>query len=129
MKFDPENMKIRICKKCEGLGSVPKPDGAYETCPECEGAGRVLVKTLASELPLGSLGGDTPFDEETMKVKVCKVCDGLGSFAEGGEERECGECNGTGRVVVQKIVTEYRMRHLEEYSANRREDGMTRAGG
>lgn len=117
MNFDPENMKIHICKKCKGLGSLLNSDDTYVKCPECEGTGRILVKTLVNELPLGSLGEDTPFDEETMKVKVCKVCNGLGSFTEGGEECECGECNGTGRVIEQKIVSEYRLRHLEEFKA------------
>lgn len=113
MEFDPENMKIRICKKCKGLGFGVDLRGNRFPCPECTGTGRVVVKTLKEEFTLDSLGRNLPFDRETMKVRVCKSCGGLGSVGFGDAERECADCHGTGRVVEQKILTEYQLRHVD----------------
>ena len=115
MQFDPEEMKIKICKKCKGLGSGVDIKGNRFTCSECTGTGRILVKTTKSEFPLGALNDNLSFDEETMNVTICKACGGLGSINYGDEERECADCNGTGRIVEQKIVSEYQLHHLDEF--------------
>lgn len=113
MEFDSENMKIRICKKCRGLGFGIDLKGSRFNCPECSGTGRIIVKTLKEEFTLDSLGGNLRFDRETMKVRVCKSCGGLGSVSYGAEERECADCHGTGRIVEQKILTEYQLHHVD----------------
>ena len=55
MEFDPETMKIHICKKCKGLGFGIDLKGNRFTCSECTGTGRILVKTLKEEFTLDSL--------------------------------------------------------------------------
>ena len=37
MEFDPETMKIHICKKCKGLGFGIDLKGNRFTCSECTG--------------------------------------------------------------------------------------------
>lgn len=113
MQFDPETMKIHVCKKCRGLGFGVDLKGARFNCCECGGTGRILVKTLKEEFTLGSLGENLSFDRETMKVRVCKSCGGLGRIRYGAEERECGDCHGAGRFVEQTITTEYQLRHVD----------------
>ena len=113
MEFDPENMKIHICKKCKGLGFGIDLKGNRFKCAECGGTGRILIKTLKDEFTLDSLNENLSFDKETMKVRVCKSCGGLGSINYGTEERQCEDCNGTGRIVEQKIVTEYQLHHVD----------------
>ena len=113
MEFDPETMKIHICKKCKGLGFGIDLKGNRFTCSECTGTGRILVKTLKEEFTLDSLSENLSFDKETMKVRVCKSCGGLGSINYGTEERECEDCHGTGRIIEQKILTEYQLHHVD----------------
>ncbi len=113
MDFDPENMKIRICKKCKGLGFGLDLKGNRFNCGECSGDGRIVVRTLKNEFSLDQLGEHLSFDKETMKIRVCKSCDGLGSINLGSEERECKDCGGSGRIIEQRIVTEYQLHHLE----------------
>ena len=113
MEFDPETMKIHICKKCKGLGFGVDLKGNRFKCVECSGTGRILVKTLKEEFTLDSLSENLSFDKETMKVRVCKSCGGLGSISYGTEDRECEDCHGTGRIVEQKILTEYQLHHVD----------------
>ena len=113
MEFDPETMKIHICKKCKGLGFGIDLKGNRFTCSECTGTGRILVKTLKEEFTLDSLSENLSFDKETMKVRVCKSCGGLGRINYGTEERECEDCHGTGRIIEQKILTEYQLHHVD----------------
>ena len=110
MEFDPETMKIHICKKCKGLGFGIDLKGNRFNCSECNGTGRILVKTLKEEFTLDSLSENLSFDKETMKVRVCG---GLGSINYGVEERECEDCHGTGRIIEQKILTEYQLHHVD----------------
>ena len=113
MEFDPETMKIKTCKKCKGLGFGVDLKGNRFDCSECQGTGRIVVKTLKNEFPLGSLGENLSFDKETMKVRICKSCSGLGSINFGSEDRDCVDCHGTGRIIEQKIVTEYQLQHVD----------------
>jgi len=108
-------MKVKVCKKCKGLGFGTDLKGNHFKCSECDGAGRVVAKTLEEEFTLDSLNENLSFDEETMKIIVCKSCGGLGSINYGTEERECEDCHGHGRIIKQKIVTEYRMHHIEGF--------------
>ena len=113
MEFDPEIMKIRVCKKCKGLGFGIDLKGNRFTCSECGGTGRIIVKTLRSQFTLGSLNENLSFDRETMKIRVCKSCGGLGSVNYGNEERDCQDCGGTGRIIEQRILTEYQLKDID----------------
>lgn len=113
MEFDPETMKIKTCKKCKGLGFGVDLAGNRFECTECNGTGRIVVKTLKNEFTLDSLSENLSFDKETMKVRVCKSCGGLGTINYGTEERDCVDCHGTGRIIEQKIVTEYQLHHFD----------------
>ena len=114
MKFDPETMKVKLCKKCKGLGYGIDLRGKRFKCSECSGTGRVVEKTLKDEYLMDELSDAASFDKETMKVVICKTCAGLGSitFVNGGEQ-ECRECNGHGRYIEQKITTEYQLHNVE----------------
>lgn len=116
MKYDPDSMKVKLCKKCKGLGFALGKTGEKFPCPECSGTGRVIERNIKNEFSLDDLGENLSYDGETMKVKVCKSCNGLGSFVYGPDDtRDCEDCGGTGRVVLQQIITEYQLHHLEEF--------------
>lgn len=119
MRFDPETMKIRVCKKCKGLGFGIDLKGRRFTCAECSGTGRVIEKTLKEEFGMDDLVDSASFDRETMKVVICKSCGGLGSISYGAEEHECQDCNGHGRIIEQKIITEYQLHHVEGIIENK----------
>lgn len=113
MEFDPENMKIRICKKCKGLGFGQDLKGNKFKCAECGGSGRIVVRTMKNEFSMNELNDNLHFDKETMKVHVCKSCDGMGTVNYGSETRDCTDCGGTGRIIEQRIVTEYQLHHID----------------
>lgn len=113
MEFDPDTMKVKICKKCKGLGFATDLQGGRIKCSDCDGTGRIILKTLKNDFSLTSLGEHLSFDPETMKIRVCKSCGGLGSINYGTEERDCADCNGTGRIIAQTIKTEYRLHHID----------------
>ena len=116
MKYDPETMKVRLCKKCKGLGFSIGITGQKFGCPECGGSGRILLKVIKDDFALEELNDTRDFNKETMKVRVCKSCAGLGRFIYGPDDsRACQECDGTGRIVEEEISTEYQLRHLEEF--------------
>lgn len=111
MKYDPDTMKIKLCKACKGLGSIITKTGEHIKCDECTGTGRLVVKTLKSMIDFDSVNDQVSFDEECMKVKVCKECLGLGDLPNG---LKCRECHGTGRLIEQAIATDYQMHHLDD---------------
>lgn len=113
MKFDPETMKVKLCKKCKGLGYGIDLRGSRFKCAECSGTGRVVEKTLKEEFGMDDLVDNASFNRETMKVVICKSCGGLGSISYGAEEHECQDCDGHGRIIEQKIITEYQLHHVE----------------
>lgn len=113
MQFDPETMKIHVCKKCRGLGFGVVLKGSRFTCCECGGTGRPLTKTVKNLFTLEGLDENLSFGKETMKVRVCRSCGGLGRINYGVEERECGDCRGAGRIIEQAVTTEYRLRHVD----------------
>ena len=48
------------------------------------------------------------FNEETMSVKLCKECKGLGHFPTDTGWKKCPTCGGTGRIILEKHDLEYR---------------------
>lgn len=116
MKYDPETMKVKLCKKCKGLGFSLGINGERYGCPECNGSGRILLKTIKDDFTMDELNENHVFDRETMKVRICKSCSGLGRFVYGPDDsRPCQDCGGTGRIVGQEISTEYPLHHLDEF--------------
>lgn len=115
MIFDPETMKIHICKRCKGLGFGLDLKGNHFICSECGGTGRILVRTIKDEFTLGQIGDDLPFDKDTMNVRICKSCSGIGYVSFGDESRECKDCHGTGRIIEQKVQNEYQLHHLDGF--------------
>ncbi len=117
MIFDPDTMKVIVCRKCKGIGTFGVDvEGNRFTCTECGGTGRILIKTTKTDFPLGSIDENHSFDEETMKVHVCKTCRGLGVVNFGNGNEPCRNCDGAGRIVEQKIQQDYQMRVLDEFN-------------
>lgn len=54
--FDPDSMKIVLCKECKGLGVVEdvseKLSSRGRTCSVCRGYGRLVRQLIKTELPL-----------------------------------------------------------------------------
>lgn len=43
-KYDPDTMKVKLCKECKGLGIVTNPEyGTKEICSACHGQERIVV--------------------------------------------------------------------------------------
>lgn len=43
-KYDPDTMKVKLCKECKGLGVVTNPEyGTKEICSACHGQGRIVI--------------------------------------------------------------------------------------
>lgn len=77
---------VDTCGHCDGKRA--EPGSEVKTCEQCGGAGRVRVVTRTV---LGQMAREA----------VCNVCDGHGETV----ETPCGECNGKGRVRVDRDVT------------------------
>ena len=60
-----------------------------------------------------SLSVGLSFNEATMRVVICKECGGLGTINYLDGERKCENCQGTGRIIEEKITTEYQLHHVE----------------
>ena len=114
--YDPESMKIKICKECKGTG---KSDGG-EVCANCKGTGRIVVRTNATEYQISDIeNNNVDFDPAIMKVKLCKACKGLGFMLDNqGNKIRCMECEGTGRLIKCDPKTELLMSEIEEFSSN-----------
>ena len=65
------------CERCEGMGA--EPGATVETCPACNGAGRVRTQQgfFTMERPCGTCGGQGEYVSEP-----CTRCDGLGQTRE-----------------------------------------------
>ena len=111
--YDPESMKIKICKECKGTGLI---EG--EVCPNCKGTGRIVIRTNESEYQISDIeNGVVDFDKDIMKVKLCKACKGLGfMFDNMGNKIQCNECGGSGRVVKCDPKTELLMSEIAEFN-------------
>lgn len=84
-KYDPDTMKVKLCKECKGLGVVTNPEyGTKEICSACHGQGRIVVKTNETEFSItqidfaadGQLLIKAPQEEETLEEEeeACPSC-------------------------------------------------------
>lgn len=78
--------KLEECPHCKGHGA--KNGTAFETCPDCGGAGRVRFQQ------------NTIFGT-TIREGLCNTCGGTGKKI----KEKCPECAGKGYHRVSKIVT------------------------
>lgn len=54
------------------------------------------------------------FDSNTMKVKICKECKGLGNVQNNyGIWMPCSNCHGQGRIVVKTNETEFSITQID----------------
>lgn len=54
------------------------------------------------------------FDSDTMKVKICKECKGLGNIQNHyGVWAPCPACHGQGRIVVKTNETEFSITQID----------------
>ena len=115
-KYDPESMKIKICKECKGTG---RSEGG-EVCANCKGSGRIVIRTNASEYQISDIENNViTFDKDIMKVKLCKSCKGLGfMFDNQGNKIKCIDCEGSGRIIKCDPKTELLMSEIVEFSSN-----------
>ena len=77
------NVKVK-CDACNGTGSS---DLTYESCPRCNGLGRIRKTT------------QTPFGMQTME-STCSECRGSGKKI----KKPCKKCNGTGEAITRKTI-------------------------
>jgi len=74
------------CAACEGSGA--EPGTGRETCPQCQGSGRMRE--------VSSLGGFGQF----IRTSTCSVCRGQGTIV----QNPCATCLGTGRTRARRGV-------------------------
>jgi molecular chaperone DnaJ len=70
------------CETCSGTGAK---DGKLETCPDCNGAGKVR---RAQRTPFGQF----------VTIVICSNCQGLGKVA----KELCSTCKGMGRITKKR---------------------------
>ena len=78
--------KLQECSHCKGTGA--KSGTAFETCPDCKGAGRVRFQQ------------NTIFGT-TIREGICNTCKGTGKKV----KEKCAECSGKGYSRVNKVVS------------------------
>ena len=78
--------KLEECLHCKGTGA--KDGTAFDTCPDCKGAGRVRFQQ------------NTIFGT-TIREGICNTCKGTGKKI----KEKCPECMGKGYQRVTKTVT------------------------
>lgn len=54
--YDPEEMKIKICRSCKGLGKS-RWGSEQMDCPECGGTGRFVEHKIVTEYRLNEVDG------------------------------------------------------------------------
>ncbi|MFC4405583.1 molecular chaperone DnaJ [Haloarchaeobius iranensis] len=74
------------CDTCEGEGHPPDAD--VETCPECNGQGRV---TRVQQTPLGRV----------QQTQTCRRCEGEGELY----DEQCADCGGDGVVAEEASLS------------------------
>ena len=111
--YDPESMKIKICKECKGTGKIEDHD-----CPNCKGTGRIVIRSNQTEYQISDIENNIiDYDKDIMKVKLCKACKGLGFlFDNTGNKVECTECCGSGRIIKCNPKTELLMSEIKEFN-------------
>lgn len=80
-KTEIEFPREETCKECNGLGA--SSPSKVQTCPTCEGSGRVVQTQLILSV-----------------AKVCPRCNGRGSIV----TDPCKKCNGAGRVKKHRKI-------------------------
>lgn len=73
MPFDYNEMAVKICKNCKGLGISWDANGNAHHCPHCHGKGRVVAMKHVKEFPLDSIdyGQDrllVDYDHEQLQM-------------------------------------------------------------
>jgi molecular chaperone DnaJ len=76
---------VDTCERCHGNGA--EPGTPIETCPTCDGAGRVRAVTRTA---FGQL----------VREHACDTCGGDGRIP----SEPCGECGGRGRRAMRKTL-------------------------
>jgi molecular chaperone DnaJ len=85
----PTDLEVKAdvtCETCGGSGA--KPGTGRETCPQCQGTGRMRE--------VSSLGGFGQF----IRTSTCNVCRGQGTIV----RQPCETCRGTGRTRATRTV-------------------------
>lgn len=73
------------CKTCHGTGA--KPGTSPETCPKCNGKGKVVITQQS-------------FFGMVQNVQTCPECGGLGKVV----REKCSDCRGTGYIASKKKI-------------------------
>lgn len=114
MHFDEDTMKVKICKDCKGLGLLD-----IIKCPRCGGTGRIIITSNPRQFLMSDIeSGKIVYDSETMKIKICKACKGVGKV-NGSIENDapCSECGGYGRIVEYDVKEELMLDQIEDVPA------------
>lgn len=83
-----KTVKVSRNKRCEACNGSGAENGDTETCPECDGEGRVR------EVERSIFG-------RQQVVKECSRCNGRGEIP----ETDCSECGGSGIEEVEETIT------------------------
>lgn len=85
-ELDLEYEAVETCSRCDG--SRAEPDSKITVCDRCQGSGqlRMVTRTMLGQM---------------SRTVGCDRCDGTGELI----EHECEECDGKGRVRVERELT------------------------
>lgn len=120
MHFDEDTMKVKICKDCKGLGLLDIDD-ENSKCPRCGGTGRIIITSNPRQFLMSDIeSGKIVYDSESMKIKICKACKGVGKVVYNGSIENgapCSECDGYGRIVEYDVKEELMLEQIEDVPA------------
>jgi DnaJ-class molecular chaperone len=84
------------CGFCNGSGEHPRK---YQTCPVCDGHGRVLLKIppdFNGDADLLKCAYCNGTGEHPRKYQTCPACKGVGVIVKCFPRVKCSYCNGSG---------------------------------